>query len=40
VEEIDFLEKPVAKGTARVAAGSVAVNVPVHGVAGVRVRFD
>ncbi len=40
VEEIDFLERPVAKGTARLASGAVSVDVPAHGVASVRVRFE
>jgi hypothetical protein len=39
-EEVDLLERPVAKGTARVASRTVSVDVPAHGVAGVRVRFD
>jgi alpha-mannosidase len=39
VEEVDFLERPVAKGTARLDAGAVTVDVPAHGVASVRVRF-
>ena len=39
-EEIDLLERPVAKGTARLASRSVSVDVPAHGVASVRVRFD
>jgi alpha-mannosidase len=39
-EEVDFLERRVAKGTARLAARSVSVDVPAHGVASVRVRFD
>jgi alpha-mannosidase len=39
VEEVDFLERPVAKGTARLASGAVTVDVPAHGVASVRVRF-
>ncbi len=39
-EEIDLLERPVAKGTARLASGAVSVDVPAHGVASVRVRFD
>jgi alpha-mannosidase len=38
-EEVDFLERPVAKGTARLASGAVSVDVPAHGVASVRVRF-
>jgi alpha-mannosidase len=40
VEEVDLLERPVAKGTARLASGAVTVDVPAHGVATVRVRFD
>jgi alpha-mannosidase len=40
VEEVDFLERPVAKGTARLASGAVTVDVPAHGVATVHVRFD
>ena len=39
-EEVDFLERPVAKGTARLASGGVSVDVPAHGVASVRIRFD
>jgi len=39
-EEIDFLERPVAKGTGRLASGAVSVDVPAHGVASVRVRFQ
>jgi alpha-mannosidase len=39
VEEIDFLERPAAKGTARLASGVVSVDVPAHGVASVRLRF-
>jgi alpha-mannosidase len=39
-EEIDLLERPVPKGTARLASGTVSVDVPAHGVASVRVRFD
>jgi alpha-mannosidase len=39
VEEIDFLERPVAKGTARLASRAVSVDVPAHGVASVRLRF-
>jgi alpha-mannosidase len=39
-EEVDFLERPVARGTARLASGAVSVDVPAHGVASVRVRFD
>jgi alpha-mannosidase len=38
-EEVDFLERPVANGTARVGSGTVTVDVPAHGVASVRVRF-
>jgi alpha-mannosidase len=38
-EEVDFLERPVARGTARLTAGAVSVDVPAHGVASVRVRF-
>jgi alpha-mannosidase len=39
-EEVDFLERPVAKGSARLTAGAVTVDVPAHGVASVRVRFQ
>jgi alpha-mannosidase len=39
-EEIDFLERPVGKGTARLAAGALSVDIPAHGVASVRVRLD
>jgi alpha-mannosidase len=39
-EEIDFLERPVANGTARLASGALTVDVPAHGVASLRVRFD
>ena len=39
VDEVDFLERPVAGGTARLASGVVSVDVPAHGVASVRVRF-
>jgi alpha-mannosidase len=39
-EEVDFLERPVANGTARLASGAVSVDIPAHGVASVRVRFD
>jgi alpha-mannosidase len=38
-EEVDFLERPVAKGTARLGSGAVTVDVPAYGVATVRVRF-
>jgi len=38
-EEVDFLERPVAKGTARLGSGAVTVGVPAYGVASVRVRF-
>jgi len=38
-EEVDFLERPVTKGSARLASGAVMVDVPAHGVASVRVRF-
>jgi alpha-mannosidase len=38
-EEVDLLERPVAKGTARLGSGAVTVSVPAYGVASVRVRF-
>jgi alpha-mannosidase len=38
-DEVDFLERPVAKGTARLGSGGVTVDLPAHGVATVRVRF-
>jgi alpha-mannosidase len=40
VEEIDFLERPLARGTARIDAGAVLVDLPAHGIASVRVRFE
>jgi alpha-mannosidase len=39
-QEIDLLERPVPKGTGRLASGTVSVDVPAHGVTSVRVRFD
>jgi alpha-mannosidase len=39
-EEVDFLERPVPNGSARLASSAVTVDVPAHGVACVRVRFD
>jgi alpha-mannosidase len=39
-DEVDFLERPVARGTARLASGAVSVDVPAHGVTSVRIRFD
>jgi len=38
-EEVDFLERPVTKGTARVGSGGVTVDVPAYGVSTVRVAF-
>jgi len=39
-EEVDLLERPLAKGTARLAGSSVSVDLPAHGIASVRLRFD
>jgi alpha-mannosidase len=39
-EEIDFLERPVGRGTARLSSRTMSVDVPAHGVASVRLRFD
>jgi alpha-mannosidase len=39
-EEVDLLERPLAKGTARLAGASVSVDLPAHGIASVRLRFD
>jgi alpha-mannosidase len=39
-EEVDFLERPVGRGTARLASRTVSVDVPAFAVASVRVRFD
>jgi alpha-mannosidase len=38
-EEVDLLERPVAKGTARLGPGGVTVDVPAYGVASLRVAF-
>jgi alpha-mannosidase len=39
-EEVDLLERPLAKGTARLSASSVAVDVPAYGIATLKLRFD
>jgi alpha-mannosidase len=38
-EEVDLLERPLAKGTARLGSGAVSVDLPAYGVASVRVAF-
>ncbi len=41
VEEVDLLERPVAKGSAkRAAKNAFTVKLPKHGIASVRVRFS
>jgi alpha-mannosidase len=39
-EEVDLLERPLTGGTVRLAGSSVTVDVPAHGIASVRLRFD
>ena len=39
VDEVDLIERPVAKSKARLAGNTVSVNVPARGIASVRVGF-
>ncbi|HEY3323640.1 MAG TPA: glycoside hydrolase family 38 C-terminal domain-containing protein [Planctomycetota bacterium] len=39
-EEVDLLEKPLAKSTAKASKGGFRVSVPAYGIASVKVRFE